>query len=100
MLSVLPVSFFTRLVGVVKPPLPTHEIVAVFPGQIKPGEMRIPVRMHGALQTLSGSRTVMLALRDSITEALNRPLVHPVTNRPTQYQKALPTLSSPTHSSS
>lgn len=99
MLSVLPVSFFTRLVGVVKQPLPTHEIVAVFPGQIKPGEVRVPVRMHGALQTLSGTRNVMLALRDAITEAVNRPPLNPVTNRPTQYQKALPTLSSPTHSS-
>ena len=70
------VSVFTRLVGVVSHPLPTHEVVAVFPGQIKPGVVSVPVRMRGEVQLLTGTRPVMIALRDAITEALNRPLVH------------------------
>lgn len=82
------VSFFTRLVGVVSTPLPTHEIVAVFPAEIKAGVVTLPVRMHGELRVLKGSEAVMKAIASSVTAALTARQVNPLTGRPYRYNKS------------
>jgi hypothetical protein len=54
-------------------PLPTHEVVAVFPAEIKAGLVRLPVRMHGSMQILAGSEAVMTGVVASLIEAGIRP---------------------------
>ena len=82
------VSIFTSLTGVVSTPLPTHEIVAVFPAEIKAGVVHLPVRMHGELRVIKGSEAVMKAIVASINTALAGPPRNPLTGRPVRYFKA------------
>ena len=54
-------------------PLPTHEVVAVFPAEIKAGIARVSVGQVGNMLTLFGTDAVMTGLVSSLIAAGIRP---------------------------
>jgi hypothetical protein len=69
-------------------PLPTHEVVAVFPAEIKAGVVHLPVRMHGELRVIKATPAVVKELIAYAKAALDGPQINPLTGRPARYNKS------------